>query len=434
MTGRPNVILVVLDTVRADRVSGLGYERETTPNLDAFLADATTFTDAVAHAPWSVPSHASLLTGEYPSEHGATITEPILTHGPTLPELLSAAGYGTYGFSANEYVRPATGFARGFDEFHTPGPTEPAALADLLAPVVHRITGTATVRRPVDRAFDLLRGRGALSTDPASPTDDGLLGTVTDVTDSADDPFFLFANLIDPHLPRSPAPEHVDRFVDADLADTPVVTNERAKTLGGAELSERGFRKLSQLYDADLRTMDERFGAFLDRLRSAGVLSDSLVVVVSDHGEHLGEFDLVGHQFSVFDSVVSVPLAVRFPGGGPDTVDEQVETRRVFHTVLDETGVRSCGDRSLASGVGDAVARGSYQSPMVDIPALVGDAAVRYDRDLLGEPLAFARTSDSKLIEFDGDAWLFDVPESGRPPVSRADAPGTYEKLAAQIH
>lgn len=433
MSGRPNVILVVLDTVRADRVSGLGYERETTPNLDAFLANATTYTDAVAHAPWSVPSHASLLTGAYPTEHGATITAPILTHGPTLPELLSEAGYGTYGFSANEYVRPATGFARGFDEFHTPGPTEPAGLADLLTPVVHRITGSATVRRPIDRALDLLREREALSTDPYPRSDDGLLGTVTDVIGRVAEPFFLFANLIDPHLPRSPAPEHEDSFVDADLADTPVVTNERAATLGGVEMDGRGFRKMSQLYDADLRTMDERFGAFLDRLRSAGVLSDALVVVVSDHGEHLGEFSLVGHQFSVFDSVVSVPLAVRFPGGGPGTVDKQVETRRVFHTVLDETGVRSCGDRSLASGVGDGVARGSYRSPMVDIPALVADDEVRYDRELLGEPLAFARTGDSKLIEFDGDSWLFDVPESGRPPVSRSDAPGTYEKLAAQI-
>jgi arylsulfatase A-like enzyme len=433
MSGRPNVILVVLDTVRADRISGLGYGRETTPNLDAFLDAATTFTDAVAHGPWSVPSHASLLTGEYPSEHGATITAPILTHGPTLPELLSAAGYGTYGFSANEYVRPATGFARGFDEFHTPGPTEPAALADLLAPVVHRITGTAGVRRPIDRALDLLREREALSTDPRQPADDGLLETVTDVVGRAEDPFFLFANLIDAHLPRSPDPGHVDSFVDADLAETPVVTNERAKTLGGAEMDERGFRKLSQLYDADLRTMDDRFGALLDRLRAAGVLSDSLVVVVSDHGEHLGEFGLVGHQFSVFDSAVSVPLAVRFPGGGPETVDDQVETRRVFHTVLDETGVRSCGDRSLASGVGDGVARGSYRSPMVDIPALVADDEVRYDRELLGEPLAFARTGNSKLIEFDGDSWLFDVPESGQPPVSRSDAPGRYEELAARL-
>lgn len=433
MNSRPNVVFLVLDTVRADRVSGLGYDRETTPNLDAFLAGATAFTDAVAHAPWSVPSHASLLTGEYPADHGATITEPILTHGPTLPELLSGAGYETYAFSANEYVRPATGFARGFDEFYTPGPTEPSAFADLLAPVVHRITATAGVRRPLDRALDLLRERDCLSADPSPPPEDGLLDTVADVLDRTDEPFFLLANLIDAHLPRSPVPEYVDSFLDPGLADTPVVTNERAKTLGGAEMDERGFRKMSQLYDADLRSMDDRFGAVLDLLRSAGVLSDSLVVVVSDHGEHLGEFGLVGHQFSVFDSVVSVPLGIRFPGGGPDTVDEQVETRRVFHTVLDETGVRSYGDRSLASGVGDDIARGSYRSPMVDIEALVAGDEVRYGADLLGEPLSFARTADSKLVSFDGDTWLFDVPETGQPPVSRSDAPETYEKLATKI-
>ena len=99
----PNVVCLVLDTVRADRVSAYGYDRETTPAFDAFAERATTFTDAVAQGSWSVPSHASVFTGRYPDDHGATMIAPILQDGPTFPELLSAAGYKTYAVSPNEY-------------------------------------------------------------------------------------------------------------------------------------------------------------------------------------------------------------------------------------------------------------------------------------------------------------------------------------------
>jgi arylsulfatase A-like enzyme len=260
-----------------------------------------------------------------------------------------------------------------------------------------------------------------------------LLETTTSIFARAHEPFFVFVNLADAHLPRSPAPEHVERFVDPALADAPVLANERAYTIGDAEMTDRGFRRLCQLYDADVRTADDRFGAFLDLLDTSGVLADTLVVAVSDHGEHLGEFGRVGHQFSVFDSVISVPLAVQFPHEEPGCVDEQVEIRRLFHTILDETGIQSFPERTLASGNGDAVARGSYHSPMVDIASLCSDGRVRYKDELLGEPLSFARTPEAKLLDFNGEEWLFGVPERCRSPLEIARAPETREKLSRQL-
>ncbi|MEF8820696.1 MAG: sulfatase [Halovenus sp.] len=424
MATQPNVIVVVLDTVRADRVSALGYDRETTPAFDAFAADATLYTDAVSQASWSVPSHASLFTGEYPSDHGATITRPVLTADAVLPELLSTGGYETYGISPNSYVRPATGFARGFDEFQMcSGVTESAVAADILGPPVNWVTSTAAVRQPIERLFTASRTKGAVTTDPDAPADNGVLDRVSDVLDRADAPFFLFCNLIDAHLPRSPAPEYVDRFVEPELADAPIPESERAYTMGDHELADRSLTRLRQLYDADLRTLDDKLAALLDRFRDAGVLDDSLVVLVSDHGEHLGEFDRIGHQFSVFDSVVSVPLAIQFPDGGPDRIDDQVEIRRLFETVLDETGLQSHPHRSLASGIGDDIARGSYASPMVDIEQLLWGDSVRYDPEFLGESLSFARTDEAKLISFDGEEWLFELPET---------ADGSLPKLARE--
>lgn len=427
---RPNVVFVLLDTVRADRVSALGYERETTPNLDEFAEQATLYTDAVAQAPWSIPSHASLLTGKYPEGHGATITSPVLTGEQTLPGVLSAAGYETHAISPNDYVRPATGFARGFDSYEMPSqPQEPRVVADLLARPVNWFTSTGWARRPAEAAFNRLQDSDQTTTDPPTPLEDNLLDAVDSRLRAVDDPFCLFVNLFDAHLPRSPAPEHADRFVDDGLTDAEIVEHERTHTLGANPMDERGLRRFRQLYDADLRTMDDRFGALLDTLRARGQFEDTLVVAVSDHGEHLGEYGLVGHQFSVFDGAVSVPMAVRYPDGGPDRIGDQVESRRLFHTVLDETDVDSFPDRSLKTGSGDTIARGAYHSPMLDIEALLRTGTVRYDRRLLGERLSFARTSETKVVSFDGTEWLFELPEGGEPPITDAPVP----ELSAEL-
>lgn len=435
MVSVPNVIVVVADTVRRDRVSCYGYDRSTTPNLDAFAAGATRFADPVAQGSWSIPSHASLFTGAYPRDHGVTTVSPIL-HGPeTLPEVLSEAGYDTYAVSPNEYVRPRTGFGRGFDEFHTlSGLTVPQRLVDLAAPAVNAVTDTASVRRPIERAFNALQhGPDATVLGDEGHEDDGLVERVGSVLSDADAPFFLFANLMDAHLPRSPAARHYESFVDDDLADVPVVANERAHVFGDSEMDERAFRKLSQLYDADLATMDDRLGRLLETFRAAGVLEDSLVVVLSDHGEHLGEFGLVGHQHSVLDGVVSVPLVVQYPDQSAGrVVDRQVETRRVFHTVLDEAGAREYPERSLTSGTGDELARGSFANPMVDLGRLMWEGTVRYDADLLGEPLSFVRSDGHKLVSHDGDEWLFETPERPERLLDVADHEDVYRRLTGE--
>jgi arylsulfatase A-like enzyme len=372
---------------------------------------------------------------------------------PTLPGLLRAAGYDTCAVSNNQYIRPTTGFARGFDTFEMPaGRTAPRQFADLFGPVVNRVA-SSPVRYGFERLLDISRARDGLTTSPASHTTspashttspashttspasasgNSLVDSVGGLIDTVSAPFFLFVNLFGAHLPRSPAPEHVDRFVDDSLADVPVVTNERAHR-SGTGMDERGFERMRQLYDADLRTVDDRLEALLDRLSAAGVLEESLVVVVSDHGEHLGEFGLVGHQHSVFEPVVSVPLAARFPDGGPDRVTDPVETRRVFHTVLDESGVESYPEQSLSSGQGQAVTRGAFYTPMVDVTALTWEGNLRHDRRLLGETLSFARTGGHKLVRFDGGEWLFPLPEDGGVSLSRENGRQAYERLTGEM-
>lgn len=407
----PNVILLVIDTVRADRVSSYGYERETTPNFDAFASHATVYTDAVSQAAWSIPSHASLLTGRYPSEHGATSVGPIFQYSPTLPELLQEAGYETYAISPNEYVRPSTGFGRGFDEFYTcAGMPVPPTLAALYAPVVNWGTRTPSIRLPIEQWLNDRRAGHPWHTGNDHTYEDDVVAHITDVVERAKAPYFLLANVIDAHLPRSPRQTHYDRFVDPALEDVQVVPNERAHTFG-RRMSERAIEKMAQLYDANLRTMDEKLGEVLAVLADSGALDESLVVIVSDHGENLGEFGFIGHQFSLFDSVVSVPLAISHPEDGPRAIQQQVETRRVFHTILDEAGVHSYPDQSLRSDQPDELARGEFLSPMLDVGALLETGTVRYDPGLAGKRLAFRRTGSRKELRFDGRRWEFPVPE-----------------------
>jgi len=428
MASPPDVVFITLDTVRADHVSAYGYEHETTPAFDSFSDGAVTFTEAVAQGAWSIPSHASVFTGKYPAEHGATTDSPVLGHDATLPAVLSAAGYETHAVSPNEYVRPATGFGHGFDTFETlSGLTEPAATADLLGPLCNWGAGTPAVRRPLESTLNTLRSRGAATDSPDRAETAGVLDRVETVLSGAASPVFLFVNLFDAHLPRSPAPAHADRFVDDDLDDVQVVTNERAALYGDYQMGPRATRKMRQLYDADLRTTDDRLDRLLGVLREAGVFEDALVAVFADHGESLGGFGLFGHQHSVFDATVRVPLAVRFPGGDTGRVTEQVELRRLYHTALDEAGVEGYPDLSLASGDGDETARGAFYSPGLDLPALYWDREVRHDPAFLGEPVRFARGDGTKRLEFAGQEWLFEPPESGTGTIGRDAVPERYD-------
>ncbi len=411
---RPNVAVIVLDTARRDRVSAYGYDRETTPNFDRFAADATLYADPVAQAPWSVPSHATLFTGRYPADHGASTIRPIFDAPAPLPERLRRAGYETYAVSANEYVRPATGFARGFDEFYGPTASPLGAsaaagvsrLAARLGPLAESVTASG-LRRPLEAAFNAVNRRKR-PTPAESADDDWLPARAGSVLARASEPYFLFVNLTDAHLPRSPAPAARDGLVEPELRETPVIPTERAHALrDGLPPQER--RAMEQLYDADLRTADARLGELL------GLIEDALVIVVSDHGEHLGEFGLLGHQYSVFDPVVSVPLAISFPEAGPDRgrVDEQVEIRRLYHTVLDAAGVASFPELSLASGAGDMRARGSFTSPMVDVERLLREGTFVSDRAHLARRLSFVRNGsrEAKRVQYGDRAWLFDLPE-----------------------
>lgn len=415
----PNVVLLVLDTVRRDRVSAYGYERTTTPRFDRFARDNTLFTDAVTQSSWSIPAHASLLTGLYPEAHGATTVRPILQARQPLPAALSAAGYETYAVSPNEFVRPATGFGTGFDGFYTDAPvTVPEPIVRATDALLNRLTDSR-YRRPLERGFNQLKQRGSLC-GTVEPPSYGVASRVESIIEQSDEPFFLFANLPHAHLPRSPEPAYEKQFVNSGAPTADVVETGRTHTFGRQTMDSRALETMADLYDADLRTLDDRLSAVLDAVEGQTADRETLVVLVSDHGEHLGEHGLVGHHHSLLDPVVSVPLAIDFPGGGPDVVESQVETRRVYHTIADAAGVTSFPEISLRQGREDTVARGSFHSPMLDMTRFLQDRTVAYDERYLGEPLTFSRTPAETRFEFDDESWTATREEANAGPTQSA--------------
>lgn len=295
---RPTVLLVVLDTVRADHVGALGGRPDVTPHLDRLAREGVLYTHAYAQAPWTLPSHATLFTGLSPEDHGCDHASLRYDgRAPLVAERFQGAGWATGGFSNNPWIGPSTGLAAGFDVFEEPFREAYAV--------------KYAINRWVDPAATGLPDAGAAK---AVQLVDGWLAGL------GDRPAFAFVNLVEAHMPYDP-PEgwrgryHAVSSVDAD----------RNTFLRFFESSFRGaiapadLALAEALYDEEIAYVDHQLGQLLAALQRHGRLDDALVVVTSDHGEAFGEHEvdgvrLVDHQLGLYDELLHVPLVVRWPG------------------------------------------------------------------------------------------------------------------------
>lgn len=290
--GRPDIVLIVWDTTRADRLSCYGFPRPTTPFVDSLAARGVRFEDCTTTAPWTPAAHASLFTGLPPAKHGLVADEgDRLREGvTTVASRLKAAGYETVGFSANLYVGRFTGLDRGFDRF--------LGFRDM-----------ATPEKTCEGDVVLSHVRTWLAERAADPKPDR-------------PPVFLFVNLMDAHLPLLPQQGAVDRlgFTEAEVArldGARAVTQPLAMghALGIRRLDDDTLAGLADLYAAAVAQLDDVTGAMLASLRDAGIGTPTdLVVITADHGEMLGEQGLLEHRWSLYEPVLRVPLILAREG------------------------------------------------------------------------------------------------------------------------
>jgi len=301
----PNVLLVVLDTLRADHVSAYGYARSTTPRLDGLAEHGVLFEQAFANSSWTLPSHASLLTGRLPGEHGADWREPMRAGIPTLAEAFAARGYATAAFAANtSYVAPEWGLGPGFTRFEVYG----SSWAD-------DVVRTAYGRR---LALNLLPRLGYFDI-PGRKRAPEVNREFLSWLDAADGrPFFAFLNYLDVHDPYvTDAPHHQRFSTDAARGDVINFQFQPHAFRRQAGITAAEIQAEIDAYDGCLTYLDEHLGRLFDEIARRGLDGSTLVVVTSDHGESFGEHDLFGHGNSLFLESLHVPLIVSWPGHVP---------------------------------------------------------------------------------------------------------------------
>jgi arylsulfatase A-like enzyme len=330
----PNVLLIVLDTVRADHLSLHGYNRATSPNLERLAQGGVRFDSARATAPWTLPAHASMFTGRWSHELFSGAQQPMTATYPTLAEFLHDRGYETAGFVANTYYCNSWfGLDRGFIHYedHFDGDTvvSPAAILRC-SELGKRLLGV------VGWAMD-----NPLVRKDAARINRELLEWLAHRRH--DRPFFAFLNYIDAHDPYV-VPAGFDRHFGVkpeSPADLAALLNfhQADKT----KWSARDAALIHDAYDDCLAALDGRLGRLFNLLRDLKVLDNTLVVVTADHGESLGEHRLYGHAMSLYQPELHVPLIIVGPSGVPKgrVVRETVSLRDLPATVVDRLGFAS---------------------------------------------------------------------------------------------
>lgn len=320
---RPNVLLVVVDTLRWDHLRVYGYERDTTPVLDRFADDATRFERAYSASPWTKPAVASILTGLNPRSHTATSMFNRLPDSvDTLAEILAEEGYATAAVVSHSLIGRLHGFGQGFDAFEN------------LKGADHQITSQQVTARAID--------------------------CITKAT--ADErPFFVLVHYFDPHWNFIGHPEF--GFAKGEQVGR-VRSGGKAQKANRFDppITAREVEHMRDLYDEEVRFTDAAIGEVFDALRASGHYDDTLIVVTADHGEEFFERGCVGHARTLYEELVRVPLLVRAPGhsGGARVVSSPVSTIALVPTILELIGIEP-GDRSFDAGSVGGVVRGTSE-------------------------------------------------------------------------
>lgn len=307
-TRGPSVVLIVLDTTTANHLSTYGYGRETSPNLDALARRSIVYRRAISPAPWTIPAHAAIFSGRYPSELGFE------------PFGFTDSAAGSIASDLRRSGRPAAGITANPILFSQPMLED--GFADLW--------GARRLTRPfLPRLVDTLLFRRT-----ALPRGDQVTDLALDWVDRVaprGEPWFLFLNYIDPHAPYDPPRDEVERFAPGiDPASVDAVDY----ALGTPPESPEKITALRALYDGEIATMDRAVGRLLRGLERRGFDEKNLLLIVTaDHGEALGENDFFGHLRGLPDTVLHVPLFISGPGVVPGEVSETVQTVQLRATV-----------------------------------------------------------------------------------------------------
>lgn len=325
----PNILLIVLDTLRADHLSSYGYSRKTTPNLDELAHEGTLFEDAFATASWTLPSHASMMTGRYLYEHRAG-GSPLDGKFPTLAEVLSSLGYVTAGFVANnEYCSVKSGLSRGFSTYEDHFST----VADMGWRTYY---GNLLLNELPQMGYYDYPGRKH-----ASEVNREFFSWLERNHNTR---FFAFLNYFDVHDPYiAPSPYRTEFNTQPNQGNLVNSLLFPRDFTGGRKLTGEEVQAEIDAYDGCLAYLDNQLGSLFDRLRVMGLLDSTLIIITSDHGESFDDHGFYGHGNNLYRNLTHVPLIIRYPSKVPTglRIPEAVSLGTIPASVMDLLGFNS---------------------------------------------------------------------------------------------
>ncbi len=306
---KPNILIIIIDSLRADHVGCYGYHRNTTPNIDRLAAEGCLFETCITAAPFSPASYASLFSGLYPHQHG--VNGDTVRIWPNtfsrLAEKMKANGYSTFAVSNNDFVSAASNAAAGFDVFvDLWRPSSGARIVRRIRRGVNRIIGARLATRLQSNRMQCAAKGDAGET----------MRLALDCIAKSSSPFFGFVVLMDPHSPynrrheRFSEPTPTVRRFFRQVNDSKMWAKAMAAHSG---LHADDLRTALDCYDSEIWHADDSVGGLVDSLRESGLLDETVVVAAADHGEAFGEHGVWGHGFSLTDALTRVPLVIRCP-------------------------------------------------------------------------------------------------------------------------
>ena len=371
----PNIILISIDTVRADRLGSYGFTADTSPALDRLASLGVRFDSAISQSSWTLPAHMSLFTSQLVSTHGVVDDQKALADSAaTLAEMLSEQGYQTTGFVSWVYLSPKFGFGQGFDKYTF-------------------VPGNARV--VVDAVEEWH------STSPGEP-------------------YFLFVHFFDPHMDFSPPAPYDSLFTDEysgpiDGSYVQIKPQIRGLHEEVDPIDPADRQHLDALYQGEIRFVDDEIGRLLEAMDGGSPNAENLVIVVSDHGEELGDHgSLEGHGWTLYEEILRVPMIWQFPDlvHQGTVVRDPVGLIDVAPTILDFLGVeppKQFEGRSLLPLLQPGA--GTATSPLV-----IADSGGRFGifkRAIRGPRFKLIETRDTGLSEIglpiDGGYELYDL-------------------------
>jgi arylsulfatase A-like enzyme len=419
----PNIVVLSVAPLRADRLSCYGYGRDTSPNLDALAAEGTLFERFYTTGAWTPPTFGSLLTGLYPSSHGVTVQSGLAESVRTLPQVLAGAGYHAAGFSTSSLIGQLKQLDRGFHEYHEPWSSRHSGDTDTRAgrSPWQALRSLPVVAEGWRRAKHLSWRLGVADKEGGRMA--RLVVEWLETESRRREPFFLLVHIQEMHHPYLAPGPHRYRYVDrgAPGVDWDLVrrinVNPYLFVTGKVSPGPAELAALGALYDAEVRYTDGLLGGIVAALRRQGLFDQTVVAALSPHGENLGDHGLGEHQGCLYETLVRVPMILRYPERIPagQRVAGLAQITDVFPTLLDLAGVEAPdlsiqGWSVLSGNPGREAVYAEQQGNRIRQLEEIAGPEDRPVIERFGRSLRMVRVGDAKYIQAsDGTGELYDL-------------------------